>query len=197
MSTARRPSPLASCTLEVEACCATARPADGGASFAVGSYTQVDQQHRTGVLYFFDAALVSRDTRLQVPCALLPLPWPLLHTMLTLSRLQPVAQVRTSGIFEARWGPGDGVALACSDGTVALCATPCAPEAPLVSCALCAAPEASMCTSVDWRGSADALVACGQDGRAHLLQLREACAARAGGAPGTDAARRRPARRLH
>ena len=170
MSAASRPSPLATCTLEVEACCATARPADGGATFAVGTYTLVDQQHRTGVLYFFDATAVG-DTGLQVCCACNP------ACGAAFSRShasQPVAQVRTSGIFDARWGPADAVALACSDGTVALCTAPSAPEAPLVSCALGGEPAASMCTSVDWRGAAGELVACGQDGRAHLLQLREA-----------------------
>lgn len=48
-----------------------------------------------------------------------------------------------------------------------------------MTCALGGEAAASMCTSVDWRGSAGELVACGQDGRAHLLQLREARAARA------------------
>ena len=60
-----RPAALATCTLDLEACCATARPADGGATFAVGTYTLVDQQRRTGVLYFFDAAAVC-TTGLQV-----------------------------------------------------------------------------------------------------------------------------------
>jgi len=59
-----RPAALATCTLDLEACCATARPADGGATFAVGTYTLVDQQSRTGVLYFFDAGAC--NTGLQV-----------------------------------------------------------------------------------------------------------------------------------
>jgi len=61
-----RPAALATCTLGLEACCATARPADGGASFAVGTYTLVDQQRRTGVLYFFDAAATVCTSGLQV-----------------------------------------------------------------------------------------------------------------------------------
>ena len=60
-----RPAAVATCTLDLEACCATARPADGGATLAVGTYTLVDQQRRTGVLYFFDAAAVC-TTGLQV-----------------------------------------------------------------------------------------------------------------------------------
>ena len=66
------------------------------------------------------------------------------------------------------------MALACSDGTVEVCSAPCDTEAPLIRCALCSESATSMCTAVDWRGSADELVACGQDGRAHLLKLREA-----------------------
>jgi hypothetical protein len=81
MSAASRPTPLATCTLDVEACCATARPADGGATFAVGTYTLVDQQHRTGVLYFFNAAAAVCDTGLQV----LLLQHRLLHGVLTLA----------------------------------------------------------------------------------------------------------------
>ena len=64
--------------------------------------------------------------------------------------------------------------MACSDGIVELCPAPGAVEASQVSCALGSDAGASMCTSVDWRGSSDRLVACGQDGQAHLLQLREA-----------------------
>jgi len=85
MSAASRPTPLATCTLDVEACCATARPADGGATFAVGTYTLVDQQHRTGVLYFFNAAAAVCDTGLQV---LLRVLQPRLrHGVLTLAHL--------------------------------------------------------------------------------------------------------------
>jgi hypothetical protein len=67
------------------------------------------------------------------------------------------------------------VALACSDGSVMACHSPraLAPPPP-TTCVLHeqAAPVA-MCTSVDWLDGGSSLVACAQDGRAHVIQLRE------------------------
>ena len=43
-------------TLDLDACCATARPADGGATVAVGTYTLREGGTRDGILYFFHTA---------------------------------------------------------------------------------------------------------------------------------------------
>ncbi len=50
-------------TLDLDACCATARVADGGGTVAVGTYTLQETGTRDGILYFFATA---SDAPLQV-----------------------------------------------------------------------------------------------------------------------------------
>ena len=74
-----------------------------------------------------------------------------------------------AGIFDVRWG-AEVAACACSDGRVVLC---CPPHGALAaSVAGGVACSTSMCTSVDWTGSGR-LVACGQDGCAHVIAVQE------------------------
>lgn len=54
---AERAQLCAAQTLELDACCATARHADGGATVAVGTYTlRPEEDARVGALYLFDTS---------------------------------------------------------------------------------------------------------------------------------------------
>jgi hypothetical protein len=53
-STAPPPQLHAARTLDLDACCVTARRADGGATIAVGTYTLQEHGGRDGILYFYD-----------------------------------------------------------------------------------------------------------------------------------------------
>lgn len=91
-------------------------------------------------------------------------------------RLQAAgAPLRCAGVFDARWGDGDRVVLACADG----CAVVCDPggERARVAAALqprdgadAAPPSPPMLTSCDWL-SPTLVAAVSQDGWAHLLDL--------------------------
>jgi hypothetical protein len=178
----------ASRTLDLDACCATARPADGGATVAIGTYTLQEQGTRDGILYFFQTAAAENALVVRF-CQQTPRTMALTADTCVYARVrlfvcvcvravvvaQEVGRVHTAGIFDARWGAViDVVALACADGTVAVCPMPSLTGVARTTCAMYGAQQqpAPMCTSVDWR-SASSLAACAQDGQAHLIELRE------------------------